>query len=126
MRSFRYCGDPLFIACCALYVVNRWVIKPHIAIAFFHNWFSDSLLIPCALPPLLWLQSRLSIRARDVIPSWREIGFHLFIWSILFEVVGPLIYPRAVGDWRDVLAYVAGGLIAGWWWNAPRHAQAGV
>ena len=125
VRPFRYFADPLFLACCALYAVNRWLIKPLVPIAFFHNWFSDLLLIPCALPPLLWVQSHLGLRSRDTAPAWREIGFHLVVWSVLFEVIGPFIYPRAVGDWRDVLAYLAGGLVAGWWWNvAPRRAQA--
>lgn len=100
-----------------MYAVNRWAIKPLVALAFFHNWFSDLLLVPCALPPLLWLQSRFGLRSRLEAPGWREIGFHLFVWSVLFEALGPMIYHRAVGDWRDVIAYVAGGLVAGCWWN---------
>ena len=103
-----------------LYAVNRWALKPLLAIAFFHNWFSDVLLIPCALPPLLWLQSELGLRSANERPAWREIGFHLLIWSLLFEVAGPHIFTYAVGDWCDVIAYVGGGLFAGWWWN---HAQ---
>lgn len=38
------------------------------------------------------------------------------VWSILFEVVGPIVLP-VTGDLLDVLAYAAGGLISGLWWN---------
>ena len=120
MRSFRYCGDPLFLGGCALYALNRWALKPIISAAFLHNWFSDLLLIPCALPPLLWLQSRFGLRPAAGEPSWKEISFYLVIWSLLFEVAGPFVYNRAVGDWRDVIAYVCGGLLAGWWWKTAR------
>ncbi|HTA30608.1 MAG TPA: hypothetical protein VK731_08975, partial [Candidatus Cybelea sp.] len=62
MRRFGYVFDLLFLVCCALYASNRWLIKPHCHLAFFHNWFNDVLLIPCALPPLLlahrWLRLR--------------------------------------------------------------------
>lgn len=101
-----------------MYALNRWAVKPLVAIAFFHNWFQDILLIPCALPPLLWLESYLGLRPAQEGPRWREIAFHLAIWSVLFEAAGPLIFKHSVGDWRDVLAYVGGGLLAGWWWNA--------
>jgi hypothetical protein len=120
VRSFRYYRDPLFLGGCALYALNRWALKPVVSAAFFHNWFADVLLIPCALPPLLWLQSRLRLRSGVGKPSWQEISFHLVIWSLLFEVAGPFMFSHAVGDWRDVIAYVGGGLLAGCWWNAQR------
>ena len=121
MRPFRHFKDPLFLAGCALYVANRWAVKPFVSIGFFHNWFQDMLLIPCALPPLLWLHSKLVLRASEKSPGWQDIAFHLAIWSLLFEAAGPLIFQHATGDWRDVLAYAGGGLLAGWWWNgAPR------
>lgn len=103
-----------------MYGLNRWALKPLIPIAFFHNWFSDLLLIPCALPPLLWLQKQLRLRPVNDTPAWREIGFHLLVWSFLFEFAGPHIFHHAVGDWRDIIAYVGGGVLAGCWWN---HAQ---
>jgi hypothetical protein len=107
----------LFLGGCALYALNRWALKPLVSVAFFHNWFSDLLLIPCALPPLLWLQGVLGLRSSEGKPAWQEITFHVVIWSVLFEAAGPMIFSHAVGDWRDVVAYVSGGLLAGWWWN---------
>ena len=118
------CLAALFLAACALYALNRWALKPLISTLFFHNWFADLLLIPCALPPLLWLQSWLGIRAPQKYPAWLEIGFHLAIWSLLFEVCGPFIYSHTVGDWRDVLAYIGGALFAGWWWNVAARGTA--
>jgi hypothetical protein len=120
VRPFYYWRDPLFVGGCALYALNRWALKPLVAVPFFHNWFSDLLLIPCALPPLLWLQGRFRLRLADGKPSWQEISFHLVIWCLLFEVAGPFMFSHAVGDWRDIIAYVGGGLLAGWWWNAQR------
>ena len=62
----RYCGvpDPLFLGCCALYVANRWLVKPHFPSAVFHDWCNDLLLIPCALPPLLLVHCWLGLRRR--------------------------------------------------------------
>lgn len=117
MKPFRYFYDPLFLAACALYALNRWVLKPLSSAPFIHNWSQDLLLMPCALPPLLWLQSRFGLRARSDRPRWSEIALYLVVWSILFEVAGPWLYRHAIGDWRDVLAYAVSAAFAGWWWN---------
>lgn len=124
MSRFGYLRDRLFLLCCALYSLNRWLIKPHVHSAFFRNHFNDLLLIPCALPPVLLAQRRLGLRANDGMPTSVEIALHLVVWSILFEVAGPHIFRWAVGDPRDVLAYAAGGVLAGlWWW---RHRLLGA
>lgn len=101
-----------------LYAVNRWLLKPWLPISLLQNWFDDFLLIPCALPPLLWLQTRLKLRAGNQ-PRWSEIAFHLAIWAVLFEWAGPHLIRYATGDVWDVAAYALGGLAAGWWWNRP-------
>ena len=119
MRSFRYLRDPLFLLCCAAYTVNRWFLKPRVHSAFLHSHFHDLLLIPCALPPVLLAQRWLKLRNHDAPPRPREILFHVCVWSILFEWIGPHIMPRATGDPWDVAAYAAGGLFAGLWWQ--RH-----
>jgi hypothetical protein len=117
MRSFRYFRDPLFLAGCASYVVNRWFIKPHFHAGFFHSYFNDAWLIPCALPPVLWLHRRLGLRSHDAAPGAGEILSHLAFWSLLFEWIGPRLLMRSTGDPLDVLAYAAGALFAGWWWH---------
>lgn len=116
MKRFRYVFDPLCLLCCLLYAVNRWLIKPHCHIAFFHNWFNDMLLIPCALPPVLLVQRWLGLRVHDRAPTFWEVTAHLAGWSILFELIGPHILPT-VGDPWDAVAYFAGGTVAYGWWR---------
>lgn len=120
MRAFRYCRDPLFLGCCALYALNRWVAKPHLHGAFFHSWFNDMLLIPCALPVLLWVHARLGWRDAEAVPGAWEIFAHLAGWSVLFEWVGPHLTHRATGDVLDVAAYTVGAAGAYVWWHWER------
>ena len=117
MRRFRYLADPLCVGCCTAYFINRWVFKAHSHSAFLHGYFNDLLLIPCALPPLLWLHRRMGLRKHDNIPQVGEVLFHLAIWSILFELIGPHVMRRATGDLLDVVAYSVGALLAVACWN---------
>ena len=80
----------------------------------FH--FNDMLLIPCALPVLLWMQRKLKLRTNDDPPTWSEIALYTTFWSILFEVIGPHLM-RTTGDPWDVVVYYVGGIAAGLWWN---------
>jgi len=105
---------------CGLYGINRWLVKPWCTLPLVQNWFNDFLLIACALPPLLWTQRRLRLRGHNQFPTWREIGFHLAIWSALFEWAGPKMMVGATGDVWDLAAYALGGIAAGWWWNRDR------
>jgi hypothetical protein len=114
---YRYLKDPVFLCSALLYAVNRWAVKPHTHQWFLNGYFNDLLLIPCALPCVLWLHRQMQIRGNDQPPSWREIGFHLAIWSVLFEIIGPHIMRHTTGDPLDIAAYVAGGLAAGLVWN---------
>ncbi|HZQ47846.1 MAG TPA: class I SAM-dependent methyltransferase, partial [Verrucomicrobiae bacterium] len=123
MKRFRYVRDPLFLLACALYATNRWLIKPHTHIAFFHNWFNDTLLIPCALPPVLLAHALFRLRPRDAWPGFWEITGHLIGWSILFEWIGPHIM-RTTGDPWDAVAYFAGGYAALLWWRWDARSPA--
>ena len=120
MKAFGYLRDPLFLVCCFLYALNRWVLKPRVHSAFLHDHFNDLLLIPCALPPLLLLQRWLRLRADDRLPTTGEILVYLVVWSILFEVIGPHLMPWTVGDPLDAAAYAVGGFAAGLWWHRDR------
>jgi hypothetical protein len=123
MGPFRYLRDPLFLLGCAAYATNRWLVKPHVAVRFFHDQFDDCWLIPCALPPVLWLHRRLGLRAHDAAPQSSEIGLHLVFWSVLFEWLGPKFVPHTTGDPWDVLAYAAGAVMAALWWHRHRWLQ---
>ena|SRR5436190_9835656 len=114
---FRYLADPLFLVCCGLYVLNRWLLKPHLHFVFLRSWFNDLLLVPCALPIVFWLFRRMDLRRMDDPPKLIEVGWILVVWSVLFEWIGPKFVARATGDWRDVLMYCGGGLFAWGFWR---------
>lgn len=119
MRKFAYLRDRLFLFSCALYVLNRWAIKPLVPHGFFAWWMNDLLLIPCAAPVCLWIERKAGLRKHDRPPQAWEIVFLLVLWSVLFEVAAPRFIARATGDWLDVAAYATGGLLAWLWWNRP-------
>lgn len=120
MPRFRYFRDPLFLTACVAYGINRCCIKPWAAPGFMMFHFNDLWLIPCALPPVLWLHRRLGLRAQDGPPQPGEIAGHLVVWSLLFEWILPRITSRPGSDPTDVVVYTAGALIAGLWWNRHR------
>lgn len=120
MQRFRYLRDPLFLVGCTAYALNRWLVKPHVHAGFFHSHFNDCWLIPCALPPILWLHRRLGLRSHDTPPQVCEITLHLIFWSLLFEWIGPKFVPHTTGDPLDVLAYAAGAVVACLWWQRDR------
>lgn len=120
MPRFRYWTNlPFVIGCCA-YAINRWGVKPLGGPRFCYTHFDDLWLIPCALPPLLWLHRRLGLRTHDEPPRWSEILAHLAFWCLFLEWMGPQIVPHSVGDPWDAAAYAAGALPAGLWWQRQR------
>ena len=121
--GFRFLKDWLFLLCTATYVLNRYWLKEAFHAAFLRNWFSDLLLVPCAVPVVLWIFRKVRLRAGTMPPSLKEIAWMLTVWSILFEWAGPRIVARATGDWRDVVMYWAGGVMA-WciWWLGQGEA----
>jgi hypothetical protein len=124
MKRFLYLRDPLFLVGCATYALNRWLVKPHVHTGFFHSHFNDCWLIPCALPPILWLHRRLGLRSHDAPPQFSEILPHLVFWSLLFEWIGPKFVPHTTEDPLDALAYAAGAVLAGLWWHRQRWLSA--
>lgn len=117
MKRYPYLADPVWLGACALYALNRGWWRQVFPTPFLTGQFNDLLLVPCALPLLLWLQRRLGLRTHDRFPEPGEIAFHLVVWSVIAEGIGPWLFPWAVGDVRDVAAYAAGGLVAGLWWH---------
>ena len=102
---------------CAFYAVNRWCLPMDLRGPFLRNHFDDLLLIPAAIPLILWLQRRLRLRTSDAPPDWREVLMHLVVWSVAAEVVGPHVFSHATGDIWDVVAYTAGAVIATALWS---------
>ena len=117
--GFRYCRDPLFLGASGLYALNRFLLKPALAIPFLRGQLNDLLLIPCALPPLLFLHRKLGWREGDAMPTTSEIAMHTVVWITVCEVIGPKFW-RGTADWLDAIAYVTGAVFAGWIWARAR------
>jgi len=117
VRRFRYVLDGLSLASISGYAVNRWLFKPHVSTGFLRDHFNDLLLIPAALPVVLWLQRKFRLRDHDLPPTWGEIMMHLTVWSIICEGIGPLWLHHGTADYRDVIAYAAGGILSCLWWH---------
>lgn len=116
MKRFRYARDPLCLLACAGYGLNRWLLPLAWKGWFLRGYFADTLLIPAALPLILWVQRRTGLRTADLRPDWREILLHLVMWSVAAELVAPHLFARATGDPWDVAAYTGGALISGLIW----------
>jgi len=117
MNRFGYLRDPMFLVTASAYALNRWLLKPLLPSPFLHGHFNDLLLIPAALPVVLWMQRLAGVREHDLAPSWAEMGLHLAVWSLICEVIGPLWLHHGTADAWDVVAYAVGGVVACLWWN---------
>lgn len=116
MKAFRYGRDPLGLFAIGLYALNRWGLKPNLDFRFLHDHFNDVLLIPAALPLVLWAQRQLGWRDHDRVPEAKEIALHLVVWGLIAEVAGPQLFDHATGDWRDLVAYTVGAGLSWTWW----------
>jgi len=117
MKRFGYARDPLCLTACACYAGNRWLLTAVLKESFFRGYFSYTLLIHSALPLILWVQRKLSLRTDDAPPHWVEIALHVVVWSVAAEVIAPHIFSRATGDVWDVVAYAGGALFSGLVWQ---------
>jgi hypothetical protein len=126
MRPFCYCLDPIFLASVLLYALNRLCVAPlcGAAVPFLTSYFGDVLLIPCALPVLLWLQRLARLRTHDLPPTPGEIVSTLALWAVLFEVAFPHFAGHGVSDPLDVLAYATGALLASFAWTLHHRCPA--
>ncbi|MFT3867808.1 MAG: hypothetical protein QM715_04855 [Nibricoccus sp.] len=117
VTKYRYALDPVCLVACVLYAANRWCLPATFKGPFLRNHFNDSLLIPAALPLVLWVQRKLRLRRSDAKPNGKEVLLHLVIWSVAAEIIGPLLFSHATGDLWDVVAYTSGALVAWLIWN---------
>lgn len=120
MKPFRYAADPLCLSACGAYAVNRLWLKGWIGGAFLRGHFNDLLLIPAALPLVLWLHARLGWREAHGMPDAPEIAFHTVVWAVACEVIGPQFVRHSIGDLADALCYAAGAIVAWLWWNRSK------
>ncbi len=127
-RRFRYCLDPVFLGAAALYLLNRFALKPLEGPhgGFFHSYGNDLLCIPFCLPPCLWAYRRLGVRDHDRMPTRFELAAHVVVWSVYFEAVAPHLraFSWTVGDPWDAVSYAVGAAVAGVFWGVFRPATA--
>jgi len=117
---FRYLADPVCIVSLCLYALNRFVLKPHhIGGWFTHGYFNDVLCLPLFVPMILYVQHVIGLRKHAGYPRVWEIFQNWAAFTIVFQIVIPRFPKRFVsaGDPWDILAYVAGGVIAGLIWS---------
>jgi hypothetical protein len=117
VKKYGYARDPVCLISCTFYAANRWCLPVTLKGPFLRNHFDDLLLIPAALPLILWLQRQLRLRTSDAPPDWREVLMHLVVWSVAAEVVGPRLFSHATSDIWDVVAYAAGAAVATILWS---------
>ena len=117
MKPFAYGRDPLCLIAIGLYALNRWGLNSWLDFPVLHDHFNDLLLIPAALPLVLWLQRLLGWRQHDRGPDAKEIALHLIVWGLIAEGIGPHLFDHATRDWRDLAAYTVGAVLSGLWWR---------
>ncbi|HEX7653284.1 MAG TPA: hypothetical protein VF607_07240 [Verrucomicrobiae bacterium] len=133
MKGFGYLRDPLCWGALSLYAVNRLLIRPH-AGPYFHSHFpglasflnahfDDLLLLPAALPVVLWLQRAFGWRRHDEPPGWGEMWLHLLVWSVMAKIIGPHYLHIGVMDPWDLLYFTLGGVSAVGWWQYRSRAS---
>ncbi len=116
---FRYLRDPLFLGASLIYGLNRFVLKTQFgsSLPFLRNHLDDCLLIPAALPPLLWVFRKTGLRSHDAPPTLGELVQWTLLWSVAFEWAFPRFFHKGVADWWDVASYALGAFLAGILWN---------
>jgi hypothetical protein len=113
-RPFRYIDDPICVGSMALYVLNRWVLKPHhIGGWLVHDYLNDLLCLPIFMPIILRLQSALGIRRHHLQPTFFELIHNWVIFSVLYYFVFPRLsaFSSVADPWNSV-AYLVGGIAA--------------
>ena len=131
MTRFGYLADRLMQLALAAYALNRFAVLPHLAgflprrapwlWQFLHSHFDDFLMMPAALPVVLWLQRLTGLRRHDQPPGWLEMFAHLAVWTVMAKIVGPFWLHHGAADVWDVPFFAAGGVLACLWWR--RHPQ---
>jgi hypothetical protein len=127
-RPFKYLADPVCITSLCLYTINRYVLKPrHIGGWFIHGYLNDVLCLPLFVPMILYLQHLIGLRKHAAYPRLWEIAQAWAAFALVFQVVLPR-FPKTfttAGDPWDMLAYLAGGIVAALYWRAASPNQGG-
>jgi hypothetical protein len=125
-RPFRYLADPACIVCLILYPINRYLLKPHhIGGWFTHGYLNDVMCLPLFVPMILYAQHIIGLRKGAAYPRVWEIFQNFVVFTIVFQGITPRL-PRiftSAGDPWDILAYAAGGIVAGFYWSIAARRE---
>ncbi len=116
---YHYLRDPVFLFCLALYLLNRWLLKPLFPSVFLHSYLNDLICIPFWVPLMVFAMRSLRLRA-DGPPTAAEILIPLVVWCVLFELLLPAVpwfQGLAVRDCNDILFYILGATAAAILWR---------
>jgi len=122
-ERLQYGFDPICLGACGLYAINSARLGLFGVQGFGASYLNDLLLIPCALPLVLWFHHGIGWREGRRGPTIAETGGHLLLWAVLGEGLGPIWFADSVRDPWDVLAYAAGAAVALFWWHRDRWVQ---
>jgi hypothetical protein len=126
-RPFQYLGDPACYISLVIYAINRFELKPHhIGGWFTHGYLNDVLCLPLFVPMILYAQHLIGLRPHRRYPQVWEIFQNWAVFTVMFQVIivrFPKTYISAGDPW-DILAYLAGGIIAGVYWSVVSHSSA--
>ncbi len=96
----------------SMFAINRILLIPLFPeIGFFRKYFGDIVALPVYLPLSFYLAKRLGLLVDDFHLRIPHILGGVFIFSLLFEGLVPLIDKSSIRDPYDVLAYLAGGFV---------------
>ena len=118
--QFRYLRDPLFLACVAVYGLNRFWLRGLFPQSFCTSYLNDLLCIGFWVPPLVWGLHKLRLRVTEGPPTGAEVVIPLLIWAVVFELLLPRLpffERRVTADYRDIFFYALGGLLASCCWR---------
>ncbi len=118
-RDFKYLQDRLFLGSGVVYLLNLLFISnwQWAGQSIARNFLNDLLLVPVALPLILFSSHILKIRSGSSPPTLLEIFIPTTIWAIAFEFVGPNVFNKGTSDSLDIAAYFLGGCVAWGVWN---------
>ena len=105
---------PYFISLCLIYLINKYCqsyfSNDTIIELFLKNHLNDLLFMPIVMSLILAL-TRFIKRDPKLLFTVFLIAFMTLFFIIIFELIGPIFYTHAIGDWIDVLMYILGAFI---------------
>ena len=105
-------SSKLFWGTASIYLINR--LGLHLELWnqywFLKNYLNDLLFVPLVLPLMFTGFYQLGLRNKAQ-PTLTELVFHITLWSVVIEFIGPYYLQQGISDPWDILCYVIGGLI---------------